>query len=57
MTLDTLIAVGIVVVAAVYIIRRFSKTRKSGGCGCGSESSCGGGKHQPVDTDCCSSKH
>ena len=56
MTLDKLIAVGIVVVAAAYIIRRFSKTRKSGGCGCGSEGSCGGKQHS-IDTDCCSSKH
>jgi len=42
MTLDSLIAVGIVVGAAAYLYRKFAKNSKSGGCSCSSSGGCCG---------------
>jgi hypothetical protein len=58
LTLDTLIAVTIVVGAAVYLYRKFAGSRNSGGCGCASGGGCcsgrdGGAAKMPG----CMSKH
>ncbi len=57
MTLDTLIAIGIVVGAFVYLYCKFAKTKKSGGCGCSSGGGCCGTKDRANETHCCTSKH
>ncbi len=56
MTLDSLIAVGIVVGAATFLYRKFAKTKKSGGCGCSSGGGCCGTKDHAIETHCCTSK-
>lgn len=57
MALDTLIAVGIVVVAAIYLYRKFAGTKKSGGCGCSSGGGCCGTNAHSVESHSCTSKH
>jgi hypothetical protein len=57
MTLDAFITVGIVVGAAVYLYRKFAKTKKSGGCDCSSGGGCCATQNHAVDTHCCTSKN
>lgn len=42
MTLDLLLTMGIVLAAAVFVIREFRKQKKGGCSGCGASSSCPG---------------
>lgn len=50
---DTIITFAIVAAAAFYVFRRFSRSKKSGGgCGCGSESGCGGSESGGHSSDC-----
>ncbi len=55
---DSLITFAIVVAAAYYLYRRFSKVDKSEGCGgCGSGSACCNGQHgEQSSGDCDSSR-
>ena len=57
MTLDIVLTLAVVAGAAVYLLRKFSRTKQSGGCGCGSDGNgCGGQQQHAVGTECCSSK-
>lgn len=40
MSFDTLITLGIVLAAAIYLYRKFTGAKQTGGCGCAS--GCGG---------------
>jgi hypothetical protein len=57
MALDTLIAVGIVFVAAIYLYRKFAGTKKSAGCGCASGGGCCGTNDHSAEAHSCASKH
>lgn len=56
MTLDSMIAIGVVIAAAFYLYRKFSKS-KSGGCGCSSGGGCCGPQKHEDSTHCCATKH
>jgi len=55
MTFDTLITLGIVIGAAVYLFRKFAGSKKSDGCGCASGGGCCGAK-DPLNSHCCSTR-
>jgi hypothetical protein len=57
MTFDSIIAVGIVIGAAFYLYRKFTKKSKSGGCGCSSGGGCGGTQKHMDSTHCGTTKH
>jgi len=42
---DTLITFAIIVIAAIYLGRKFTSPKKSGNCGCSSQDGCGGAGH------------
>lgn len=56
MTLDSIIAIGVVIGAAFYLYRKFSKS-KSSGCGCSSGSGCCGSQDHLSNTHPCTTKH
>ncbi len=55
MILDTLITLGIIAGAAVYLYRKFAKSKNSSGCSTGG-GCCGTGEHSVGTHHCCSSK-
>lgn len=57
MTFDSVIAVGIVIGAAIYLYRKFTRNSKKGGCGCSSGGGCCGSQSQMDSTHCCTTKH
>ncbi len=58
MTIDTLIAIGIVLGAAFYLYRKFNKNSKNGDCACASGGGCcnGSQKHHH-SSHSCTTKH
>jgi len=58
LTFDTLLASAIVIGAAIYLYRKLSSSKKSGGCGCAAGGSCCGGRDgaDTVETHSCMSK-
>jgi hypothetical protein len=59
LSLDTLIAIAIVIAAALYLYRSFSRGKKDegGGCNCASSGSCCNARGHNLQTDCSSVKH
>ncbi|MBW2452509.1 MAG: FeoB-associated Cys-rich membrane protein [Deltaproteobacteria bacterium] len=57
MTVDTLIAMSIVIGAALYLYRKFAKNSKRSGSGCSSSGGCCGSHNHKDSSHSCTTNH
>lgn len=56
MAFDTLLALGLVTGAGIYLCRKFARTGKSGACGCASGGGCCADQARGAKDSCCASR-
>lgn len=57
MSWDLIVTIAIITVAAIYLVRKFSRGKKGGACGCGTDGGCCGGENKSETSSSCDGRH